>query len=525
VSVPLGSLELTEVDHLILAIDGSFPNSQLRVFAPAAGSDYSWPHVEQKGLLCLRATRCTASTEDRIAVHLSDAEELLNYSETKRRNEFEREFMAYWGQRATDAPNPARIFSLVTPRREAREIYYYYDSKTDRFIVGDEKDTLLKWLHNIGARPRKKDIMSTWLFHLPRPWIPKNFPELGADVTKMLSPEMIIQYLIPGQHVKLPFLFEAETTTGTAFVGVVLHGPKRNEMVKGFRHITHVPIERIANFYSSRKVERCKVSRVDGAWIHGRDHPSSYSVVKNRNVAIIGCGSIGAELAYLLAQAGVGKFILVDGDDLNTANVSRHPLGVEHVGFNKAALMKVELRRQFPHLTVDHVFPRRFEHLTTKELELIAEADLIIAAGIDFNGEAALDAWRRSLVQPPAYMSTWVEAYATAGHAVLLYGDRSILTGFDEEERPIFRLTDWPDAAGILIVEAGCGNSFQPHGVVDLHPTIGLAAGLSLDVLLDKVPVSCRRVWMGDPSLVEQNGGTLREDFADTQTIREFPWP
>lgn len=39
----------------------------------------------------------------------------------------------------------------------------------------------------------------------------------------------------------------------------------------------------------------------------------------------------------------------------------------------------------------------------------------------------------------------------------------------------------------------------QPHGVIDLHPTVGMAAGLALDTLLDKVPASCRRVWMGDP--------------------------
>ncbi len=523
VSVPSGSLQMTEVDHLILAIDGSFPNSQPRIFAPAAGSDYRWPHVEQAGLICLRATRCAAPTADRIITHLNDAEELLNYPEAKRREEFEREFATYWSHRSTNTSDRARILSLVTPRGVTREVCFFYDSKADRFVVGDEKEALKKWLRNSGASPRDKDILPTWLFRLSRPWIPKDFPERGADITRLLSPEMARRCLIP--DLLLPLLFEVETVSGTAFAAVILRGAKQSEIVKGFRHISRVPIERIVNSYANRPVERCKVSRADGAWVHGRDHPSSHVEVKNRKVAVIGCGSIGAAVARLLAQAGVGEIMLVDGDSLNTANVSRHLFGIRHIGFNKASLLQDELRRQFPHLTFDQAFPRRFESLSSKELGFLANVDLIIAAGIDFDGEAALDAWRINLPQPPACLSTWVEAYAVAGHAVLLYGNRSILSGFDADERPRFRLTDWPDESGALIVEAGCGNSFQPHGVVDLHPTIGLAAGLALDTLLDKVPASCRRGWMGDPSVVERNGGTLRNEFTDALTIREFPWP
>ena len=224
-------------------------------------------------------------------------------------------------------------------------------------------------------------------------------------------------------------------------------------------------------------------------------------------------------------QAGVGETILIDGDSLTTANISRHALGIGDIGFNKASTLQGALRRQFPHLTFDHAFPKRFERLSSKELDHLADADLIITAGIDFDGEAALDAWRRTLPQPPAYMSTWVEAYAAAGHAVLLFGNKSILEGFAADERPRFRLTDWPDVAGSLIVEAGCGNTFQPHGIVDLHPTVGLAANLALDTLLDKVPASCRRVWMGDPAIVESNGGKVLPTFSDRLTIREFAWP
>ena len=123
VSVPPGSLQLAEVDHLIFAIDCAFPNSQPRVFAPAAGSDYRWPHVEQAGLLCLRSSRNTALISERVVIHLDDAEELLNFDEVKRQEEFKREFVTYWGHRATNASDRARVLSLVVPGGLTREVF------------------------------------------------------------------------------------------------------------------------------------------------------------------------------------------------------------------------------------------------------------------------------------------------------------------------------------------------------------------------------------------------------------------
>lgn len=522
-NIPAGSLALKAVDHLVLAVDAAFPNSQPRIFAPAAGSDYSWPHVEQAGLLCLRSSRNSAPIADRVLTHLLDAEELLNFPEHKRREEFEREFTAYWSHRATNRSDRARVWSLATPGLETREVSYFFDARWNRYVIADDKDALKRWLRNTGANPSDKQIYPTWLFRLSQPWTPGEFPETGDEITKLLPQEIARKCLEPG--LLPPFLFEIDTKTGTAFAAVVLRGAERRDVMKGFRHMSKVPAARIVDSYSKRPVERCKVARVDGAWVHGRDQPSSYASVKSRKVAIVGCGAIGAAVARLLAQAGVGEQIFVDADSLSTANVSRHLLGIHHVGLNRASALKEHLRRQFPHLMFEHTFCNRVERLNSKELDQLASADLIISAGIDFDGETALDHWRRSLARPPAHLSIWTEAYAAAGHAVLLYGRASILKGFDGEEQPNFRLTDWPDESGALLVEAGCGNSFQPHGVIDLHPTIGMAAGLALDTLLDKVPASCRRVWMGDPAVVEINGGTLRKSFTDRLTVREFTWP
>ena len=259
------------------------------------------------------------------------------------------------------------MWSLVTPGQATREVAYFFDARLNRHVIADDKDALKRWLRNTGANPGDKQIYPTWLFRLSRPWTPCEFPETGDQITKLLPKDMARKCLEPG--LLSPFLFEVVTQTGTAFAAVVLRGAERRDVMRGFRNLSKVPPARIIGSYAKRPVERCNVARVDGAWVHGRDHPSSYALVKNRKVAIIGCGAIGAAVAQHLAQAGVGEQIFIDGDSLTTANISRHPLGMFHVGFNKASALQDHLRREFPHLTFDHAFQRRFESLTMKDLE------------------------------------------------------------------------------------------------------------------------------------------------------------
>lgn len=516
IEVPIGTL-VANATYLVVVIDRWFPHSQPAIFAPDIIGEYQWPHVESTGKLCLPSTLSRARADDRLAAHLASAEDLFNYTEEQRRAEFEREFVTYWSHRVADL-RPTQMVSLVTPSGQNRQIVYYKGA--GRYVLADDKDGLRRWLRNTGSNPGDKEIFSTWVLRLDRPWIPNQFPEVGRDVLRMMSVPMLERCLIAGQPT--PLLFEAETMLG-AFVGVVVRGAKEKDLAKGFRSISRVPQARIAASFESRDVERCHVIRMDGLWIHGRDHPSTFDLVKGLKIAIVGCGAIGSVLARLLAQAGVGECLLVDKDILVSANVSRHALGVNSVGGFKASSLRDRLRRDFPHLKFE-AFDRRFEELSRIELEQLQRADLIVAAGIDFDGEASLDAWRIALPQPPAFLSCWAEAFALAGHAVALYGRDSIFAKFDEQERPQFRLTDWPNTAGHLIAEAGCGNLFQPYGVIDLNATTGLAASLAMDMLIEKVASSCRRVWMGNRSAVEPLGGTLRDGFTDSHAVREYFW-
>jgi hypothetical protein len=516
-----GEIRPAGVDHFLVVIDAVFPNSQPRILAPGMGSDFRWPHVEPEGFLCLRPTSVTASAADRVRLHIRDALELLNYPEEKCVMEFEREFGAYWSQQALRPNEGLRVVSLVKPGGKSRQVSFYLDNRLSRLVVADTKAEVKAWLNSAGSPIGDHFVQAGLLVRLKKPWVPSEFPKTVGDTVKGLPEDAVRAALLPSR--KSLFLFEAITATGPVFAAVMASGAKSDKIKNGFRSWNQVPIEHIKRAMAQQRVERVVVSRVDAPWIHGRGHSADQAPLQAHKVAVIGCGSVGSEVAELFAKAGVGELSFVDSDYVTSANVGRHLLGISYLGLNKAMGVATELQRRLPHLKIGATFTSKFERLKPAELARLAGMDMIVTAGLDIEGEAAVNAWRRTLECPPAYLSTWVEAYALVGHAVLLFGKDDLMTRF-EGEHPAFRLTDWPAGTGGLIVEAGCGNVFQPHGAVDLQTSIAMAAKLALDALLGQVPTSCRRVWFGDRESVAAHGGFVREGFTEVNAIRQFSW-
>ena len=522
VDVRPGEVQFAGIDRVLVAVDRAFPASQPKVFAPQAPRDFSWPHVEAQGALCLKSTRVRASARDRIAQHLAWALELLSLSADARRNEFAREFGTYWQHRCATASKVPAVKCLLKPHGDSRLVVFAMDASTKLIVVAETKQALMSWMQNTGYNVGDKLVFPTYLVMLDIAWSPNEFPEWGRDVLAHLPAEVAANIVVAGRPV--PVVFGAETESGVAFAATLLTSASERDLTRGFRRLSNVPRARTTASFANRPALRCPTFRIDAAWVHGRDHDNSAAYLSSRSVAVVGCGSIGAALVRLLAQAGVGSFVLIDNDVLAAANTSRHALGNSRVGTNKAEATASMLRDEFPHLRKVEFFPRRAQALTSSELDAVSDADLIVSAGIDFDGDAYLDTWRRALARPPPYLSTWVEAFAQAGHAVLLFGADSLIGRFDDTERPDFRLTEWPHQLTVQVVEAGCGNVFQPHGAIDLQFTVAMAASLATKGLLDQIGQSWRYAWLGDRDSVIAKGGYPLPQFDRNCAIKEYPW-
>lgn len=77
------------------------------------------------------------------------------------------------------------------------------------------------------------------------------------------------------------------------------------------------------------------------------------AALRDKSVAIVGCGSLGSTLALSLARAGVGAFYLFDMDRLSPVNIARHQAGLKDLGRFKASVLRDLIHGTDPSTDVD----------------------------------------------------------------------------------------------------------------------------------------------------------------------------
>jgi hypothetical protein len=92
----------------------------------------------------------------------------------------------------------------------------------------------------------------------------------------------------------------------------------------------------IEHFFLSRNNSSLvRLAVVPAQALAARTDPA-YAALKQRKVAIVGCGSLGSKLAVMLSRCGVGEFLLVDDDLVFPDNFVRHDLDWRDVATHKA---------------------------------------------------------------------------------------------------------------------------------------------------------------------------------------------
>lgn len=124
-----------------------------------------------------------------------------------------------------------------------------------------------------------------------------------------------------------------------------------------------------------------------------RSHPDA-AILASKAVAIVGIGAVGSVVADLLHRHGVGRLILIDGDVLKPGNTTRHVLGDEYVGLNKAIGVERLLSQRSPNRTKVEAIDSPLTDLDTA-VELLAVADVVVDATADGRATSLLAAAAR----------------------------------------------------------------------------------------------------------------------------------
>lgn len=507
-----------------LVAGAQFPTTPVRTALVDHPEAMTWPHVESDGILCLLPNSAEWDPDDPsdVAMDLLNRsvrliEELLEGSIVER--DFREEFVTYWGYRVH--AQGEGLFSLVAPRQPSRLVRVWRGKGLE--VVGEDHDVLADWVRRrFGEKTPVKTEAAAFLW-LDQPLLPADYPETAADVYRLAErigddARLALEQAAKAEPDDVLVLLGAVGRGGAAAIGVKAPNPKRRKgrprapdepLSVGFRpRHTPGPVL-LGRFFGVTPVVRTLVQRADADWVHGRGQDVRTGRLLGATAVLVGCGSVGAPVACALAQAGVGRLVLVDPEALSWPNVGRHPLGATAVGRNKAKALAERLQADYPHLLVEHR-PVGLHQLIAHEGDLLSAADLIVAATGNWVAESALNRWHLGEARAMPIIYGWTEAHACAGHAVAIgKTDGCLQCHIGRTGAPDLTVVEWPAGADPTLEEPACGAHYQPYGPIELAFVTAMISEVALDCLLDPPEASFSRVIVAAMRRIEQLGGRL----------------
>jgi hypothetical protein len=488
----------------------------------------TWPHVESDGILCLLPNMAECDPDDASAVaanllHRSVRliEELLEGSIIER--DFREEFLTYWAYKAH--LQGTAFYSLIAVAPPSRRVKVWRGKGLE--LVGEDTESLAQWARRrFGDKVNTKteDAVFIWL---DEPLLPAAYPETASDLYALASATSDesragLEEVAVDQPDHIVAVLGAIGRGGAALIGVKVPNPKSfkghpgsaaEPLSAGFRRDrTPAPVL-LSRFFGTAPVIRTSVQRADANWIHGRGRDPRSARLFQATVILVGCGSVGAPIALALAQAGVGRLVLVDYDTLSWPNVGRHPLGAAAVGRNKAEALAERLQADFPHLQIEHR-ACDLHRLLSAEPEILAAADLIVSATGSWAAEWALNRWHLDQRRTRPILYGWTEAHACAGHGVAIAEAGGCLQcQIGRTGAPSFKVVEWPESGDANQEEPACGAHYQPYGPIELSYVTAMLSELALDCLLQPPLHSSSRVFVTWQGRIANLGGRFSESW------------
>lgn len=505
----------TDVDRFEVLIDGRFPYSRLRVAYRSQDVYLKWPHVETQGVLCLPLDRPPSADVSGVAFSsiLAATELVAKCADAAFvRQELGREFISYWNRSCDDATPPIR--SLLDPtNRATRDVAVWLGKHYA--LVGETPAQLQSWLANLGREGNSAIVTGVFGFldEAPVPQFPSGTREF-FDFLQAHCPQALQRIDVQPAAASVVVVLGADSPTGIGLIGARIDAPGMNGFRKGAT--LSATIKRRLRASRSR-FTRAKLDRFDPSWIHGRGLSQDQKVLESADILVLGCGSLGSQVAVRLAQCGVGSMWLVDPEKLAAANVGRHALGVESVGRNKATELAKVLKRRFPHVRDANGFAGIWQSFVEKHGDIIDQFDLVIACIGDWASDGQLSEWYVKGHVPAPIVIGWLDEFGTAAHAVALSSGVPALTCLlDSEGRLREPETLWP-AGGQIQAEPACGTLFQPFGALDVARAEGLVTRLCLDIATGQAKTPAHRVSAAASADILAAGGEWSPSHANAR--------
>ena len=527
-----------------LSLTSDFPFDAPRVTLEGGPYFLKFPHIDEKEKLCLNPIITSYSPAQPVEITrliLDQAVQLVaDGLAEKNREDFVDEFRNYWDVYRATKQN--RVRCLLERYDQTRLVRYW--SGKNYWVFGESEKEINDWLDRVyrpEAKP-KRTMHETVFAALPEPLYPDNYPRTNADFRRLAGADDLLSRVAPQEVRDLPVLFAFNGKAGPVLGGLRLGDPTapagapfgkvRHGKADGFRPGQVPPNILLNRFFNSSQAIPLGVDRVDRKWLLERGGLGFDASLATREVAIVGCGSLGAAVALLLCQSGVGRLMLIDNQVYSWDNVARHILPGSYVGRPKDEALKEFLGEHAPGVAIRTGGFKTAERVIRDEHRSFSEIDLVISTTGDWGTESYINAVARTERVFPALVYGWTEPYGLAGHALVVSTQGGCLAcGCDQTGLFQRRVIEWPKGQDLFKQAAGCSDLFQPYGSVDVAPIRGMIAEVALKVLRRQVPNSQLFTWIAETSRIAGLGGSLRNEWqerlAGSAGLRRFDedWP
>ena len=409
-----------------------------------------YPHIERS--MEYGVNICYVGKEDKVAIfdgiqlierELQKIYEVINNYEndTFNKQDFLEEFDSYWGE------NP--IYMDVQTVLEEPTIIDLLEVQKFKHVVTtdiDKTKVILENMH-LEIQKEKKVIFLPFSNEFTYP-----FPRTKNEVLKIIETLGYKTFLEENiEQVDLKVIFSFKIGDHTHYGAFKFAKPYKQILVNP----EIVPI-------SIRRIDR------DRIFSRGGNELTQNIAKLPIEVTIVGCGSLGASLAFKLAKSGIKKFVFIDSDSLSINNIGRHICGMKYAEFKKVDALKDFLLEQFPDLEIEVIAKNGIECL-----DRISQTGLIISAvGSEGEGfEQLLLQMKHSQnkgIAIPSIVFAWFES-AVAGQVMLI-------TETDIDDFPVFlekiSVLDKSKRDELTKLDMGCNSSYAPYAFIDAENTV-----------------------------------------------------
>lgn len=247
------------------------------------------------------------------------------------------------------------------------------------------------------------------------------------------------------------------------------------------------------------------VRRMDYGYLTNR--AGAMSELCDKQVLLLGCGSVGGYIAENLCKMGIRTLDILDKDSFSEENLFRHYLGMsaltsrEH---NKAALMKQQLESEFLDIDVDSLDYRgRTVEAYLENDDRLKNYDLIISA----LGEPTLNLRINKIIHDKKikvpFICAYNEPYGLGGHSILVNHSEEgclecLYTEIDSTNLRENRVSLVQPGQQFKKNISGCGSAFVPYSALDSQQTAINTVRLAVSVLRGDEKENCIVTWFGD---------------------------